>query len=187
MAIAIVEVVPEPEPGAGGSHPERRVRCCVDPGCRSGPPIGDAGRVSDDETGLYDLIARRRLGVLATIKRDGRPQLSSVNHVLDPRRRIIQVSIRDRLAKTANLRRDPRASFHVASEDGWSYAVAEATARLGTVARDPQDASVEDLIVLYRQASGGEHPDWDDFRHAMVREQRLVLTLTVERVYGLLR
>ena len=149
-------------------------------------PVGDAGGVSNDDA-LHDLLAQRRLGVLATIKRDGRPQLSSVNHVYDPGQQILRVSIRDHLAKTANLRRDPRASYHVGSESGWSYAVAEATARLGEVARDPRDASVEDLIDLYRRASGGEHPDWDDFRHAMVREQRLVLTLAVERVYGLVR
>lgn len=141
-------------------------------------------RTDDDD--LYELIARSRLGVLATIRRDGRPQLSSVNHVLEPAQRTIQVSIRDRLAKTANLRRDPRASFHVASETGWSYAVADATARLAPVARDPHDASVEALIDHYRRAAG-EHPDWDDFRLAMVREHRLLLSLEIERVYGLLR
>jgi len=143
--------------------------------------------VRADDDALFDLIDRGRVGVLATIRSDGRPQLSSVNHVLDRKRRVLEVSTREPLAKTVNLRRDPRASYHVASADGWSYAVAEATARLGEVAKHPHDASVTHLIDLYRRAAGGEHPDWDDFRHAMVREQRLVLTLEIERVYGLLR
>ena len=143
--------------------------------------------MSADDDALYDLIDRGRVGVLATIRSDGRPQLSTVNHVLDRERRVLEVSTREQLAKTVNLRRDPRASYHVGSDDGWSYAVAEATARFGEVARDPHDDSVTDLIDLYRRASGGEHPDWDDFRHAMVREQRVVLTLEIERVYGLVR
>ena len=142
--------------------------------------------VSDDERSLSDLIAARRFGVLATLKRDGRPQLSTVNHVYDTATRRIRVSIRDPLAKTANLRRDPRASYHVSSPDDWSYAVAEGTARLSPVTHDPGDDTMQELIEVYRLASG-EHPDWDDYRAAMIRDRRLVLTLDVERFYGLVR
>ncbi len=143
--------------------------------------------VSDDERNLIDLIATRRFGVLATLKRDGRPQLSTVNHVFDPATRRIRISVRDMLAKTANLRRDPRASFHVSSSDEWSYAVAEGTARLSPVTHDPGDDTMQELIEVYRLASGGEHPDWDDYRAAMIRDRRVVLTLDVERFYGLFR
>lgn len=132
---------------------------------------------------LTDLIASRRLGILATIKRDGRPQLSNVVHSFDRGSGLIRVSVTDGRAKTANLRRDPRASFHVSSEDGWAYAVAEARAELTPVAERPDDPTVEELVGLYR-AVQGEHPDWDDFRRAMVAERRLVLRLHVERVYG---
>ena len=132
---------------------------------------------------LLDLLERRQLGVLATIKRDGRPQLSNVNYHFDRGRGLIRVSVTDDRAKTANLRRDPRASFHVSSEDGWSYVVAEATAELSPVAAEPDDATVEELIDIYR-AIRGEHPDWDDFRRAMVAERRIALRLHVDRVYG---
>lgn len=135
---------------------------------------------------LRKLLATRRFGVLATIKRDGRPQLSTVNHHFDPDTGLIRVSITDGRAKTRNLRRDPRASYHVSSEDGWSYGVAEGVAELSEVARDPHDAAVEELIDLYR-AIAGEHPDWDDYRRAMVADGRLVLRLRVDRIYGLAR
>lgn len=136
------------------------------------------------ERALTDLIAGRWLGVLATIKRDGRPQLSNVVYSFDREHGLIRVSVTDGRAKTANLRRDPRASFHVSSDDGWAYAVAEARAELTPVAQRPDDPTVEELVGLYR-AVQGEHPDWDDFRAAMVAEGRLVLRLHVERVYGM--
>jgi PPOX class probable F420-dependent enzyme len=139
-----------------------------------------------DENALHELLAARHLGVLATLKRDGRPQLSNVTHVYDQGNHTIRVSLTDTRAKTRNLRRDPRASYHVSSDDGWAYAVAEGDAELTPVARDPHDATVEDLITLYRDIQG-EHPDWDDYRRAMVAEQRLVLRLHVERVYGMAR
>jgi PPOX class probable F420-dependent enzyme len=133
---------------------------------------------------LFELLSRRQLGVLATIKQDGRPQLSNVNYAFDPDRRLIRVSVTDGRAKTANLRRDPRASFHVSSPDGWSYAVAEAVAELSPVATDPHDDTVTELIDIYR-AVQGEHPDWDDYRRAMVADRRIALHLRIERVYGM--
>lgn len=133
---------------------------------------------------LLDLLGSRQVGVLATIKRDGRPQLSNVSYAFDRDQDLIRVSITDGRAKTANLRRDPRASFHVTSPDGWAYVVAETTAQLSPVAADPHDATVEELVEIYR-AIQGEHPDWDDYRRAMVADQRIALHLRVERVYGM--
>jgi PPOX class probable F420-dependent enzyme len=132
---------------------------------------------------LLDLLGSRQLGVLATIKRDGRPQLSNVSHTFDRERGLIRVSITADRAKTANLRRDPRASYHVTGPDGWSYAVAEVTAELSAPAAEPGDTTVEELIDIYRAISG-EHPDWDDYRRAMVADRRIALRLRVERVYG---
>jgi PPOX class probable F420-dependent enzyme len=142
--------------------------------------------VTDDRArqALTDLIAGHRVGMLATIKRDGRPQLSNVVHTFDRDGDLIRISVTDGRAKTANLRRDPRASYHVSSDDGWAYAVAEARAELTPVAEAPDDPTVDELAELYR-AVQGEHPDWDDFRRAMVDERRLVLRLHVERVYGM--
>jgi PPOX class probable F420-dependent enzyme len=135
------------------------------------------------EEALRGLLSSRKGGVLATLKRDGRPQLSNVGYAYDDATRLLRVSITDDRAKTRNLRRDPRASFHVTTDDFWAWAVAEGTAELTPVAVDPHDATVEELIDLYRTIQG-EHPDWDDYRAAMVRDQRLVLRLHVERVYG---
>ena len=136
------------------------------------------------EAALLDLIAGRHTGVLATLKRDGRPQLSNVSYAYYPDDRLIKVSITATRAKYRNLQRDPRASFHVTSPDFWSYAVAEGSAELSPVASEPDDATVEELIELYRRING-EHPDWDDYRRAMVADQRVVLRLPVERAYGM--
>ncbi|MFF4833606.1 PPOX class F420-dependent oxidoreductase [Streptomyces sp. NPDC001315] len=135
---------------------------------------------------LLKLLSESHGGVLVTLKRDGRPQLSNVTHFYYPDERIIRVSITDDRAKTRNLRRDPRASYHVTSDDRWAYTVAEGAADLSPVAKDPHDDTVEELIRLYRDVQG-EHPDWDDYRAAMVRDLRLVLRLRVERAYGVLR
>ena len=132
---------------------------------------------------LLDLLRTRKRGVLATIKRDGRPQLSNVAFKCDDTANLIRISVTDDLAKTRNLRRDPRACFHVTSDDMGAYAVAEARAELSPVARDPSDATVEELYVLYREL-WGEHPDWAEYRAAMVTERRLVIRLRVERIYG---
>lgn len=138
--------------------------------------------VFDDK--LLALIAGNSLGVLATLKRDGRPQLSNVAYHFDPRALTISVSITEPRAKTRNLRRDPRAAIHVSSDDGWAYAVAEGDAVLTPPAADPADDTVEGLVALYRQIAG-EHPDWDDFRRAMVDERRVLMTLPISHVYGM--
>lgn len=132
--------------------------------------------------GLQDLIAGNHGGVLVTQKRDGRPQLSNIAYALDDG--ITRISVTDDRAKTANLRRDPRASLYVSAPDFWSYAVAEGDAELSPVAADPHDATVDELADLYR-AVHGEHPDWDEFRAAMVRDHRLVVRLRINRYYGM--
>ncbi|WP_326556043.1 PPOX class F420-dependent oxidoreductase [Micromonospora sp. NBC_01796] len=142
--------------------------------------------MADDrfDEALLDLLGSRPYGVLATIKRDGQPQLSNVVYHLDRKQDLIRVSVTDGRPKTANLRRDPRASLHATSPDGWAYVVAECGAELAPPATDPHDATVEELVDLYRAVSG-EHPDWDDYRRAMVADRRLVLRLTIRRVYGI--
>jgi uncharacterized protein len=139
-------------------------------------------QVFDDK--LLAMISGNSLAVLATLKRDGRPQLSNVSYYFDPRAVAIQVSVTEPRAKTRNLRRDPRASIHVRSDDGWAYAVAEGDAVLTPPAAAPDDDTVEGLIALYRNIAG-EHPDWDDYRAAMVQDRRVLLTLPISHLYGL--
>lgn len=138
--------------------------------------------VFDDK--LLALIAGNSLGVLATLKGDGRPQLSNVSYFFDPRALTIAVSITEPRAKTRNLRRDPRAAIHVSSDDGWAYAVAEGDAVLTPPAANPGDDTVSGLVELYRNISG-EHPDWDDYRRAMVDDRRVLMTLPIAHVYGM--
>jgi len=131
---------------------------------------------------LADRIGTHGLGVLVTLKRDGRPQLSNVTYVYDGDR--IRVSLTDSRAKTKNLRRDPRASLYVGGPGGGSYLVLEGKAELSPVAADPHDAVVDDLVDYYRTASG-EHPDWDEYRRAMVADDRLMFSMTIDHAYGM--
>ncbi|MGW7272099.1 PPOX class F420-dependent oxidoreductase [Streptomyces sp. NPDC054864] len=131
----------------------------------------------------HALLARSDLGVLATIKADGRPQLSPVMPSYDRSSGLIRVSTTARTAKIANLRRDPRAALEVTSPDGRSWATAEGTATLIGPGSDPQGPEVQALVDYYR-AAAGEHPNWDEYREVMVSDHRVLITMTVENVYG---
>jgi PPOX class probable F420-dependent enzyme len=126
----------------------------------------------------------QRQGVLTTIRRDGRPQISNIVYVLDDTG-TVRISVTAGRAKTKNLQRDPRASLYVCGDNFWAYAVLEGPAVLTPVAVDPSDATVDELVALYRSLSG-EHPDWDEYRAAMVADGRLVVQITPTRAYGML-
>ncbi len=128
-------------------------------------------------------VSERARGVLVTQKRDGRPQLSNVMYGVGEDG-VIRVSITADRAKAKNLARDPRASLHVTADDFWSYVVVEADAELSPVAAAPDDDTVEELVAMYRTAAG-EHPDWDDYRRAMVDDRRLVVRLHPVHAYGM--
>jgi PPOX class probable F420-dependent enzyme len=130
-----------------------------------------------------DLLAKSRLGVLATIKQNGLPQLSPVMPCYDRDAGVIYVSTSDRTAKTVNLRRDPRAALEVTSSDGWSWATAEGTVTVTGPGTDPNGPEVQALVDYYR-AAAGDHPDWAEYRAAMVAERRVLITLKVDHVYG---
>ena len=129
------------------------------------------------------LMAESRLGVLATIKSDGRPQLSPVMPFYDRQAGVIYVSMRAGLAKTANLRRDPRATLEVTRPNGRAWATAEGSATLTGPGSDRDGPEVQALVDYYRLAAG-EHPDWDEYRSAMVSDRRVLMTMTVDKVYG---
>ena len=133
---------------------------------------------------LLDLVARSRHGAVVTLKRDGRPQLSNVSMTFDPEAGVIRFSTTADRAKVANLRRDARVSVYVTRPDFRGYAVVEGTAQLTPVSAVTDDATVEELVDVYRRIAG-EHPDWDEYRTAMVADRRLVVRIPVERVYGM--
>jgi PPOX class probable F420-dependent enzyme len=139
--------------------------------------------VTDTPFNPRTLLAESRLGVLATIKSNGLPQLSPVTPFYDQEAAVIYVSMTEGRAKTANLRRDPRAALEVTSADGWAWATAEGTVTLVGPGTDPNGPEVEALVDYYRRAAG-EHPDWAEYRSVMVADRRVLMTLTVDHVYG---
>jgi PPOX class probable F420-dependent enzyme len=126
----------------------------------------------------------RNQSVLTTIKSDGRPQLSNVLHAVDGDG-VLRVSTTGDRAKYANLRRTPWAALHVLGENFWSYAVIEGDVDLSDVAADPGDATVDELVEIFRSLQG-EHDDWDDYRATMVRDHRVVIRLRPTHAYGML-
>jgi len=131
-----------------------------------------------------DAVRATRNSVLVTLRKDGRPQLSNVNHHVGDDG-LVRISTTADRAKFHNLRRTPWASLKVDGESFWSYAVLEGDVTLSDVAADPADAAVEELVGLYR-AIAGEHPDWDDYRRAMVHDRRVVVRIRPTYAYGAL-
>ncbi|MFE5310107.1 PPOX class F420-dependent oxidoreductase [Isoptericola sp. NPDC056605] len=142
---------------------------------------------TDDQRALLALVADGNKGVLTTLRRAGRPQLSNVLYAWDEETRTARVSVTADRAKTRNAARDPRVSLHVSAPDFWSYAVLDGTAELSDVATDVHDAAADELVETFRVAARQEHPDWEEFRRAMVADRRQVLRLRVDRVYGMAR
>ncbi|MBM3675186.1 MAG: PPOX class F420-dependent oxidoreductase [Actinobacteria bacterium] len=137
-----------------------------------------------DLSTAMDFVRAGRQGVLTTIRRGGRPQLSNILYTVDDVG-VLRISVTAPRAKTKNLARDPRASLYACRDDFWAYVVLDGTAELTPVAADPNDATVDDLVAVYRSLSG-EHDDWDAYRAAMVRDERLVVRFRPERAYGML-
>ncbi|MGH9084078.1 MAG: PPOX class F420-dependent oxidoreductase [Acidimicrobiales bacterium] len=131
-----------------------------------------------------DFARTHRRGVLVTLKRDGRPQLSNIAYALGSDG-VVRISITEDRAKTKNLRRDPRASLHVTRDDFYAYVVLEGEAELSPVASAPDDATVDELVEQYKVIAG-DHDDWDAFRAAMVADRRLVARLRPTHAYGML-
>jgi PPOX class probable F420-dependent enzyme len=129
--------------------------------------------------------AARHEGVVVTLRRDGRAQLSNISYLMAADGSTT-VSVTDDRAKTKNLRRDHRAQLYVAGDTFWQYVVFDGTAQLSPVASAPDDEVVDELVGYYRSLRG-EHPDWDDYRRAMVAEGRLVLSFRPTSAYGQLR
>ena len=127
-----------------------------------------------DVVDALDFLQANHHAVVATFRRDGRPQLSPVLCGVDDDR--IVVSTREVTAKRANLRRDPRVSIVVLG-DGFfgDWIQIDGTAEVVGL------PEAMDGLVDYYRAVSGEHPDWDEFRSAMTREGRVLVRITPER------
>ncbi len=120
-------------------------------------------------------IRSHHRGVLATTRRDGQPQLSPVGVGVDDDGSLV-ISTRETAMKTANVRRTGRASVCVFQDEFFGeWVQAEGPANI-----DSLPAAMESLVRYYRLLSG-EHPDWDDYRQAMLRERRVLLRISIER------
>ncbi|MFT4127725.1 MAG: PPOX class F420-dependent oxidoreductase [Gordonia sp. (in: high G+C Gram-positive bacteria)] len=141
---------------------------------------------NDLRTSRYDprdLIADTTIGVLATLKSNGLPQLSPVTAVYDRTADVIYISMTADRAKTKNLRRDPRAAIEYTSPDGYTWATAEGSVTLTGPATDSNGPEVDALVEYYRLGAG-EHPDWAEYREVMVTDRRVLAALHISRVYG---
>ena len=139
--------------------------------------------MSDADPRLLAFVAEHRWGVLAAIKKNGRPHLSNVGYAYDAEQHLFRVSVTADRVKTRILAADPRVTLHVASKDFWTWVAVEGTADLTPVAADPHDATVDELVEYYRGVSG-EHENWDEYRAAMVADRRVVVRFTPEHAYG---
>jgi len=128
-----------------------------------------------DRDALLEFVRPRHKGTLVTTRKDGRPQMSPVSCGVDEEGRIV-VSTYPERAKAVNLRRDPRVSVLVHSDD-WNdpYVQVDGTAEV----LDMPDA-LEPLVEYYR-CIAGEHPDWDEYREAMVAQDKSLIRITIER------
>jgi PPOX class probable F420-dependent enzyme len=135
---------------------------------------------------MLAFLAENRAGVLATLKHDGRPQLSNLFYAYDREADVIRISVTADRAKTKNIEADPRVTLHVSSKDFWTWVAVEGTAELSPVAADPHDATVDELVTYYR-GTNGEHDDWDEYRAAMVADRRRVVRFRPEHTYGQMR
>ena len=136
------------------------------------------------ETELRDLIASRREGVLATIRRGGLPQLSNVLYLPGPGGRTVRISTTADRLKARVLARDPRAVLHVTGDNFWAYAVAEGHATLTPPAAEPGDEACRELLEVHSAFYGPQ--DQDAFFAEMAARRRLVIRLDLERVYGVI-
>jgi PPOX class probable F420-dependent enzyme len=125
------------------------------------PQIATNTVVTRDE--LLDFARPRHHAIVITRRADGSPQASPVTCGVDEAGRIVVATYPSR-AKARNARRDPRVSVVVLC-DAEIIDVPEA---------------VEPLVSYYR-AIAGEHPDWAEYRAAMLRQGKSLLRVTPRR------
>lgn len=132
---------------------------------------------------LLEIVAERRQGVLATIGKNGRPQLSNILYVWDPEHRTAQISTTADRVKARNLLRDPRASLHVAGAHFWAWAAADGDVELIGPTTTPGDQAGRELLHVHTAFYGPQNEH--DFYQQMIAARRLVIRLQVSHTYGL--
>ncbi|MEV6650003.1 PPOX class F420-dependent oxidoreductase [Streptomyces sp. NPDC051219] len=134
-----------------------------------------ASNTSVDRDPLLEFVRPRHRAVLLTTRADGGPQGSPVTCGVDDSGRIV-VSTYPERAKTRNAKREPRVSVIVLSDE-WDGPWVQID---GTAEVVDAPESVEPLVEYYRNIAG-EHPDWDEYREAMARQNKSVIRITPVR------
>lgn len=135
-----------------------------------------------DAAELSRLLGEQQFGVLASVKRDGHPHLSTVLYHWTSEEHLLRISSTADRLKVRQLRRDPHVALHVGGPDVWSFAVAEGEAEVSEVSTVPGDAIGRELLAL---TPGFVDPAEEAaFLDQMVTDQRLVIRIRVSRLYG---
>ncbi len=129
-----------------------------------------------------EFLSKNHMGVLTTHRKGGGLQMSIVT--CGPYRDGVAFTTRGGLAKLANLRRDPRCALLVSKADWWGYVVLDGKATILSSENTPAGELRIALRDVYRAAAGKEHPDWEDYDRAMVKDKRVVIIVAPEQVYG---
>ncbi|MQA94421.1 MAG: TIGR03618 family F420-dependent PPOX class oxidoreductase [Streptosporangiales bacterium] len=137
------------------------------------PRIATAERV--ERSTLLEFLRPRHRGLLITARSDGRPQTSPVTCGIDTEARIVVSTYPDR-AKARNARRDPRVSMCVLSDD-WDGPYVQVDGHAEVL--DMPDAL--DGLVEYFRCISGEHPDWDEYRAAMAKQNKSLIRIEIEQ------
>lgn len=128
-----------------------------------------------DAEAAREFLRTHHRAVLATLREDGRPQLSPVTAAVDSAGRVI-ISTRQGAMKVRNLRRDPRVAITAFTDRFFGdWVQVEGTAQI------VQQPEALDLLVDYYRRAAGEHPDWDEYRAAMIEERRVLVRFEIER------
>ena len=135
-----------------------------------------------DLTTALEWAGNRKHAALITLRKDGRAQSSDIVYVIKDG--VFVISLTESRAKTKNMRRDNRIVLHLSSPDEWSYLSFDGTVELSNATMSVDDATNDALVQYYEDISGGPHPDWDEYRKAMVEEGRLFARFTPASVVG---
>lgn len=130
-----------------------------------------------NEAEARTFLASHHQAILATIRKDGRPQLSNV--VVARRDDRLLLSITETRAKYHNLVRDPRATLLVLGDNFWQYLVVDGTA---TLTRMPEALP---MLREYYELISGPHPNWEEYDEAMRTDKRVFTSVSIDHVYPL--
>ena len=131
---------------------------------------------------IREFVSQNHQAVFTTFRRSGAAQMSIVT--VGAYRDGVAFTTTVGRAKLSNLNRDPRCSLLVSKQDWWGYVVLEGRAVvMSSHNTDPQRLALA-LGEVYRAATGTEHPDWDQYDEAMVKDRRVAIVVVPERTYG---